>query len=82
MSSERHRYSTTRKTKHYPHISKGDTAIVYYETLPHGLWKLGRIQVLLIECDGLPRVGTSESCFKRSTVYSVEIATAAFLSAE
>ena len=68
---ESHRYSV-RKTEHHPHVSEGDIVIVHDEILPHGLWKLGQIQELLTGCDGLPREGTSESCFKRLTAYSVE----------
>ena len=51
-----HRY-TAKRTPGASHqqVSKGDIVIVHDESLPRGLWKLGRIQELLIGQDGLPR---------------------------
>ena len=43
-----------KKTPNRPSLSKGDI-IVHDNALPHGLWKLGQIQVILSSRDGLPQ---------------------------
>ena len=49
-----HRYSA-KNTPHTSHVSQGDIVIVHDDSLPRGLWKLGRIQQLFTGQDGLPR---------------------------
>ena len=51
---ESHRYSA-KKTLCCPSVAKGDVVIVHDDTLPRGLWKLGRVQEVLTGRDGLPR---------------------------
>ena len=51
---ESHHYSA-RKTECRSHVSEGDIVIVHDETLTRKFWKLGWIQELFTECDGLPR---------------------------
>ena len=43
------------KTIKSTHIATGDVVIVHNESLPRGLWKLGRIQEVIPGTDGLPR---------------------------
>ena len=50
---ESHRY-VARNTKS-THIATGDVVIVHNESLPRGLWKLGRVQEVFPGADGLPR---------------------------
>ena len=50
MSSESHRHSA-KKTSVHCAVSKGDVVIVHDDTLPRGLWKLGRIQEVLTGSD-------------------------------
>lgn len=49
--SHRHVAKTTKST----HIATGDVVIVHDESLPRGLWKLGRIQEVIPGADSLPR---------------------------
>ena len=51
---ESHHHSA-KKTPDASHVSKGDVVIVHDDSLPCGLWKLGRIQELFTGQDGLPR---------------------------
>ena len=51
---EAHSYSA-KKTLCRPHVSVGDVVVVHDDTLPRGLWKLGRIQKLFIGPDEVPR---------------------------
>ena len=51
---ESHRYSA-KKTSVHSTVSKGDVVIVHDDTLPRGLWKLGRIQEVLTGSDKQPR---------------------------
>ena len=51
---ESHRYSA-KKTPARSSVSKGDVVIVHDDTLPRGLWKLGRIQEVLTGPDQQPR---------------------------
>ena len=51
---ESHRYSA-KKTSVHSAVSKGDVVIVHDDTLPRGLWKLGRIQEVLTGSDKQPR---------------------------
>ena len=51
---ESHRYSARKSLSRSP-VSKGDVVIVHDDTLPRGLWKLGRIQELLTGRDGQTR---------------------------
>ena len=51
---ESHRYSAKKAPAHSS-VSKGDVVIVHDDTLPRGLWKLGRIQEVLNGRDGHPR---------------------------
>ena len=41
-------------TRCLSHVSKGAVVIVHDDSLPRGLWKLGRIQELFTGQDGLP----------------------------
>ena len=51
---EAHPYSA-KNEPHTSHVSQGDVVIVNDDSLPQGLWKLGRIQQLFAGQDGLPR---------------------------
>ncbi len=51
---ERHQYQAKKNPTSVPNIKKGDIVIVHDESLPRGLWKLGRIQEVLAGRDGLP----------------------------
>ena len=44
-----------KKTLHSPRVNEGDVVIVHDDSLPCGLWKLGRIQELYTGGDNLPR---------------------------
>ena len=50
-----------------PPIKEGDVVVVHDESLPRGLWKLGRIQEIITEDLG----GHSESCFKETSAAPV-----------
>ncbi len=52
---ERHQYQAKKNPTSVPNIKKGDIVIVHDESLPRGLWKLGRVQEVLTGRDGLPR---------------------------
>ena len=49
--SHRHGAKNARNTL----IAAGEVVIVHNDSLPHGLWKLGRIQEVIPGADGLPR---------------------------
>ena len=49
--SHRHGAKKARNT----HIAAGEVVIVHDDSLPRGLWKLGRIQEVIPGADGLPR---------------------------
>ena len=49
--SHRHGAKNARNT----HIAASEVVIVHDDSLPHGLWKLGRIQEVIPGADGLPR---------------------------
>ena len=49
--SHRHGAKNARNT----HIAAGEVVIVHDDSLPRGLWKLGRIQEVIPGADGLPR---------------------------
>ena len=66
---ESHQYSMKKRTPSYPSVSQGDVVIVHDDTLPHGLWKLGRVQEVLT---GHTPSCSSESCFKGSSACHIE----------
>ena len=51
LESHRHVAKNTKST----HIAAGDVVIVHDESLPRGLWTLGRIQEVILGADGLRR---------------------------
>ena len=44
-----------KKAARSSNVKEGDIVIVHDDSLPRGLWKLGRIQEVFTGCDGLPR---------------------------